>query len=75
MIAIYLSEEDTTPVGIFLKEVDAFNTQVEVSSPSKFAKETVSNRIFASLSKTDEELKKEGEDNAKKEAWDKGPDK
>ena len=55
MLAIYLSEEDTTPVGIFFKEVDAKNTQIEVSSPSTFAKELISTKIFAALEgKTDE---------------------
>jgi hypothetical protein len=50
MIAIYVSEEDTTPVGIFFKEVSANSTQVEVSSPSTFAKELISARLFKALS-------------------------
>ncbi|MFH1457944.1 MAG: hypothetical protein ABIG31_02110 [Candidatus Omnitrophota bacterium] len=39
MIAFYVSDQDTTPVGIFFKEIDSRNTQWEVSSPSTYAKE------------------------------------
>lgn len=49
MIAIYVSELDTTPVGIFFTVIDANNTQVEVSSPSTSAKEIMSARIFYAL--------------------------
>lgn len=45
MIAIYVSQEDTTPVGIFFKEIDASHTQVEVSSPSTYAKELIAGKI------------------------------
>jgi hypothetical protein len=51
MIAIYVSEEDTTPVGLFFKEIDATNTQVEVSSPSTYAKEFISGKVFSVLDK------------------------
>jgi hypothetical protein len=40
---------DTTPVGIFFKEIDAKNTQIEVSSPSTYAKEFISAKIFSAL--------------------------
>lgn len=49
MIAIYVSEEDTTPVGIFFKEIDAENTQVEIASPSTYAKELISSKLFSEL--------------------------
>lgn len=49
MIAIYISEEDTTPVGIFLKAVDENNTQIEVSSSSTYAKEFIARRITRAL--------------------------
>ena len=58
MIAVYLSQQDTTPVGIFFSEKDAFNTQVEVSSPSTYAKELILNRIIASLEKKGPENEK-----------------
>lgn len=51
MIAIYVSEEDTTPVGLFFKEVDASHTQIEVSSPSTFAKELIAKKLFSALEK------------------------
>ena len=49
MIAVYVSKRDTTPVGIFFKEVGPNNTQVEVSSPSLTAKGLISARLFKSL--------------------------
>jgi len=71
MIAIYVSEEDTTPVGLFFKEIDAANTQVEVSSLSTYAKEFISGKVFFVLDKkiTLEEL--EAQINAKKETGNK----
>jgi len=51
MIAIYVSEKDTTPVGIFFKEIDAIHTQIEVSSPSLSAKGLVSVKLFSALEK------------------------
>ena len=32
MIAIYVSDEDTTPVGVFLKAIDGNSTLIEISS-------------------------------------------
>jgi len=49
MIAIYVSEQDTTAVGLFFKEIDATHTQIEVSSPSTSAKEFISSKIFSVL--------------------------
>jgi len=57
MIAIYISETDTTPVGVFFKEIDSMNVQVEVSSASTYARELISKRIFSGL----EPEKKEGQ--------------
>ena len=51
MIAIYVSEQDTTPVGLFFKEVDAHNTQIEVASPSTYAKELIAQKVFSALEK------------------------
>ncbi len=42
MIAIYVSESDTTPVGVFFKSIDGSNTQISVSSPSLYARELIS---------------------------------
>lgn len=49
MIAVYLSEQDTTPVGIFFKDIDASHTQIQVSSPSTFAKDFISISLFSAL--------------------------
>ncbi|MFA5092710.1 MAG: hypothetical protein WC543_02040 [Candidatus Omnitrophota bacterium] len=49
MIAIYLSQTDTTPVGIFFTEGSDGNTLIEVSSPSTYAKEVIADRIFSAL--------------------------
>ena len=49
MIAVYVSRRDTTPVGVFFKEIGVDNTLVEVSSPSLTAKALISARLFKSL--------------------------
>lgn len=49
MIALYVSEEDTTPVGLFFKEIDKNHTQIEISSPSSYAKELISQRLYYGL--------------------------
>jgi hypothetical protein len=67
LIAVYVSGEDTTPVGFFFKEIDANNTQVEVSSPSSYAKESVAIKVFSSLEESLHPKEKEGKSNAKEE--------
>lgn len=64
MIAVYISEKDTTPVGIFFKEVSPGSVQVEVSSSSTYAKELISKQLFQALVKDMEE--KKGESDEKK---------
>ena len=51
IIAIYVSQSDTTPVGFFFKEIDQNTTQIEVSSPSTYAKEYFSAKLFSALEK------------------------
>ena len=51
MIAIYISYEDTTPVGIFFSEISEGQTRVEISSPSIYGKETIAKRLFTALEK------------------------
>ncbi len=67
MIATYVSKEDTTPVGLFFKEIDATNTQVEVSSLSTYAKEFISEKVFSVLDKRVSLEELEVQINAKKE--------
>lgn len=61
MLAVYVSGEDTTPVGLFFKEIDAANTQVEVSSPSTYAKEFIAGKVLPALEKEE----KKGQADAK----------
>jgi len=61
MVAVYVSESDTTPVGLFFKEINPGSTQIEVSSPSEYAKKLIAEKVFAGLEKTlivEEELSK-----------------
>jgi hypothetical protein len=67
MIAIYVSESDTTPVGLFFKEVDSANIQVEVSSLSTYAKEFIAGKVFSVLDKKVSLEELEAQINAKKE--------
>jgi len=49
LVAVYVSEEDTTPVGIFFTEEDKNKTRIEVSSPSTYARELISDKLFSRL--------------------------
>ncbi len=49
MLAVYLSANDTTPVGIFFTVQPQNETLVEVSSPSVYAQEELAARIFTAL--------------------------
>ena len=49
MLAVYLSETDTTPVGIFFTPEGKGSTIVEVSSPSTYAKENIAKRISTAI--------------------------
>jgi hypothetical protein len=49
MIAIYLSQTDTTPVGIFFTEETGGSILIEISSPSIYAKEEIAKRIFTGI--------------------------
>lgn len=73
MIALYLNsdpelEMSTTPVGLFFKEVDASNTQVEVASQSVHARDLFAKRLFAVLEgkRDPREEEEEKKKNAKK---------
>jgi hypothetical protein len=51
MIAVYISETDTTAVGLFFSPIDANNTEIKISSPSTYAKEFISKKVFFALDK------------------------
>lgn len=59
LIAIYVSETDTTPVGIFITNISPAQTKVEVSSPSSFAKDLIATKVFGYIEDKDF-LKSEG---------------
>jgi hypothetical protein len=69
LIAIYISEKDTTPVGIFLTEIDKNNIQVEVSSPSIYGKETIADIIFGTLDGTRKPKSEKGNEDAEKKGF------
>lgn len=71
MIAIYISEADTTPVGLFFKELDANRTQMEFSSPSTYAKEYVLGKISSAFEKLIKPVKQGDKTDAQKEVADK----
>lgn len=48
-IAIYVTQEDTTPVGIFLSDKGNVKTEVLISSPSRMAKEIIAKKIFTAF--------------------------
>lgn len=66
LIVLYVSDTDTTPVGVFLTKVDKNNTRVEVSSPSTYAKEVIADIIFSSLNGTRKPKDVKGKLDAKK---------
>ena len=66
MVAIYLSQADTTPVGIFFTEQAGGNTLVEISSPSIYAKEEIAKLIFGGLADNREILKEKSADDKEK---------
>ncbi len=47
MIAIFFTAVNTTPVGIYFKEIGPDSTRVDVSSPSRAAKEWIARNVFA----------------------------
>jgi hypothetical protein len=63
-IAVYVTQTDTTPVGLFFTAGPAGRTKIEVTSPSTFARESFSAKLFGALDKSlkakkvDVELKK-----------------
>lgn len=47
MIAFYLTANDTTPAGVFFSAQNSTATEVAVASPSRYAKEFISDKIAA----------------------------
>lgn len=51
LIAVYISPTDTTPAGIFFKEINKRKTQLEIVSPAADTKEYLAEKIFSALEK------------------------
>lgn len=49
MIAVYLSADDTTPIGLFFSEKRQNQTLLEVSSPSTYAKAIIAKAVFGAM--------------------------
>lgn len=69
LIALYVSEADTTPVGVFFTDVDGKSTRIEISSPSTYGKETIAGIIFGSLDGTRKPKDKKGKEDAEKKPF------
>ena len=69
LIAVYVSTTDTTPVGIFFKQIDADNTQLEISSPSSEAKEYIAGKLFLLLEGPGQKKEKERTTNAEQPSY------
>lgn len=67
MIALYLSQADTVPVGIFFTVEGENKTLIEVSSPSTYAKEFIAKKIFTGLDALINPKVKENKTNVKEE--------
>ena len=51
LLAVYISQTDTTPAGVFFKKIDTQNTQLEIASLAKDTKEYLAEKIFSALEK------------------------
>jgi len=49
-IAVYLTDSDTTPVGLFFTVESSAQTLIEISTPSIYAKETIAKAVFSAIS-------------------------
>jgi len=65
LIAVYVSGEDTTPVGLFFKEISPASTQVEISSASTYAKEFIANKVSRVFGQGEDLEGEKGQDDEK----------
>lgn len=49
LTAVYVSAEDTTPVGIFLEPGNPGSTKVLLCSPSSWARDFIAGKVYAGL--------------------------
>jgi len=46
LIAVYISPTDTTPAGVFFREIDNQKTELAIASPASDTKEYLADKIF-----------------------------
>ena len=51
MIAVYISKTDTTPAGVFFRQLDNGKTEVSIASAAKDTKEYLADKVFEKLDK------------------------
>ncbi len=54
LIAVYISQTDTTPAGVFFRQIDKYKTELSIASPAKDTKEYLAEQIFSALEKKPE---------------------
>ena len=59
LIAVYVSEQDTTPVGLFFESTAKNRTRIQVSSPSNYSRDVISEKVFSAIEKSLKEKKVE----------------
>jgi len=47
LIAVYISPTDTTPAGVFFREVDGQKTELSIASPAADTREYLAEKIFS----------------------------
>ena len=68
MIAVYYTDPNTTPVGVYIVQAGSGRTQVQVSSPSSSAKEWVAKNLF-NEKVLPKQAKSQFMDEPKREVW------
>ncbi|MCX7927345.1 MAG: hypothetical protein N2606_04340 [Candidatus Omnitrophica bacterium] len=51
LIAVYVSETDTTPVGLFFESIDEKNTYITFTSQSDYARDYIAEKVEAAFNK------------------------
>jgi hypothetical protein len=51
LIAVYISSSDTTPAGIFFKQLDEQKTELSITSPAADTREYLAEKILSALEK------------------------
>ncbi|MFC1658149.1 hypothetical protein ACFL1D_02060 [Candidatus Omnitrophota bacterium] len=49
LIAVYISSSDTTPAGVFFREIDTGKTEIAISSPAQDTREYLAEQVFSAF--------------------------